>query len=168
MDEVADVEAMVRAVPADRKPELRLWLRMLSCANLISTDIRQRLRVQYGLTLPQFDLMAQLYREPEGLRLSDLSRRMMVSNGNLTGLVERLVGDGLVAREMSPNDRRAFVVGLTPKGRSEFAKVAKAHEGWIRDLFAGLAEDRLASLMRDLGSLKDSVRQAKDGETDQD
>lgn len=168
MDDRPDVEAMVRAVPADRKPELRLWLRMLSCANLISTDIRQRLRAQYGLTLPQFDLMAQLYREPDGLRLSDLSRRMMVSNGNLTGLVERLVSEGLVVREMSPNDRRAFVVRLTPNGRSEFAKVAKAHEGWIRDLFTGLDECTLADLMSDLGRLKESVRQAQRGGTGQD
>lgn len=158
MDDAADVEAMVRAVPADRKPELRLWLRMLSCANMISADVRQRLRTSYGLTLPQFDLMAQLYREPEGLRLSDLSQRMMVSNGNLTGLVERLVGEGLVAREASPNDRRAFFVRLTAQGRLEFSKVAKAHEKWIRDLFAGLDETTVTNLTQELGLLKQSVR----------
>lgn len=160
MEETADVEAMVRALPADRKPELRLWLRMLSCANLISADVRQRLRTGYGLTLPQFDLMAQLYREKDGLRLSDLSQRMMVSNGNLTGLVERLAGDGLVTREAMPSDRRAFIISLTETGRAEFAKVAKAHEKWICDLFAGMDEETLANLTRDLGLLKTSVRQA--------
>ncbi|MCA0425498.1 MAG: MarR family transcriptional regulator [Proteobacteria bacterium] len=159
MVDVADVEAMVRAVPADRKPELRLWLRMLSCANLISADVRQRLRSSYGLTLPQFDLMAQLYREPEGLRLSDLSRRMMVSNGNLTGIVERLAEERLLTREAMPTDRRAFVVCLTETGRAEFAKVANAHEKWIKNLFAEMDEHTLASLTRDLGLLKASVQQ---------
>jgi DNA-binding MarR family transcriptional regulator len=163
MTEISDVEAMVRAVPADRQPELRLWLRMLSCANMISAEVRQRLRTEYGLTLPQFDLMAQLYREPDGLRLSDLSQRMMVSNGNLTGLVERLVGDGLLSREASPQDRRAFVVRLTEKGSTEFAKVAKAHEGWIRSLFRNLDGPTLAGLTRDLGLLKNSVRTAREG-----
>lgn len=163
MSEAADVEAMVRAVPADRQPELRLWLRMLSCANMISSEVRQRLRTEFGLTLPQFDLMAQLYREPEGLRLSDLSQRMMVSNGNLTGLVERLAGEGLVTRQAAPADRRAFVIRLTEKGGSQFATVAKAHEGWIRALFAGLDPATLGALTRELGLLKTSVRAARDG-----
>lgn len=161
MSEAADVEAMVRAVPADRQPELRLWLRMLSCANMISSEVRQRLRMEFGLTLPQFDLMAQLYREPDGLRLSDLSRRMMVSNGNLTGLVERLAGEGLVTREAAPADRRVFVVRLTDQGTRRFAIVARAHEDWIAALFAGLDRATLAALMRDLGGLKASVRAAR-------
>ena len=123
-----DIEAMVHHTPAHRKLELRLWLRMLSCANLISADVRTKLRTNFRLTLPQFDLMAQLYREPTGLRLSDLSRRMMVSNGNLTGLVNRLQKDGILERETDATDRRAFVVRLSPQGIIEFAKVAKASD----------------------------------------
>ena len=158
MTESTDIEAMVRDLPAASKPQLRLWLRMLSCANLISADVRAKLRTEFSLTLPQFDLMAQLYREPGGLRLSDLSRRMMVSNGNLTGLVERLHGEGLLAREADASDRRAFVVRLTPHGMSEFSKVAKAHEGWIREMFEGLDLEALARLTNDLSALKRSVR----------
>lgn len=161
MTDQADIEAIVRDLPADRKPELRLWLRMLSCSNLISLEVRQRLRSEFGLTLPQFDLMAQLYREADGLRLSDLSRRMMVSNGNLTGLVDRLIGEGLVLRETDASDRRAFVIRLSPQGNQAFSKVAKAHEGWIREMFSGLDEAELAELTRDLGQLKTSVRDAQ-------
>lgn len=161
MSETPDIEAIVRDLPAGRNPELRLWLRLLSCTNLITSEVRQRLRAEFGLTLPQFDLMAQLYRQTEGLRLSELSRRMMVSNGNLTGLVDRLLADGLVARETDSSDRRAFVVRLTEQGAEAFANVARVHERWIRQMFAGLDEDQLAELTTDLGVLKTSVRVAR-------
>ena len=161
MSETPDIEAIVRDLPAGRNPELRLWLRLLSCTNLITAEVRQRLRSEFGLTLPQFDLMAQLYRQTEGLRLSELSRRMMVSNGNLTGLVDRLLADGLVARETDSSDRRAFVVRLTERGTEEFAKVARVHERWIRQMFSGLDESQLAELTTDLGVLKTSVRAAR-------
>lgn len=158
--EAADMEAMVRVVPANTKNELRLWLRMLSCANLISNDVRQRLRRQFNMTLPQFDLLAQLYREPDGLRLTELSRRMMVTNGNVTGLVDRLVGDGVVLRSTDLQDRRAIVVCLSDKGRAEFAVIAAAHERWIKALLSGLNPAEQEALTRKLGGLKASVRAA--------
>lgn len=111
------------------KAELRLWLRLLSTTNIISGQIRRRLRAKFDVTLPAFDLMAQLDREPDGLRLGELSKRMMVTNGNLTGLVERLVQEGLVKRETDPQDRRAFIVRLSRAGKTKFAVYARGRGG---------------------------------------
>ncbi|MDE2579417.1 MAG: MarR family transcriptional regulator [Hyphomicrobiales bacterium] len=158
-----DVEAIVRSEPGGEKRQLRLWLRLLACANLIEAEIRHRLRVEYDMTLPRFDLMAQLYREPEGLRLSDLSKRMMVSNGNLTALVDRLIVDGYVSRTTDSNDRRAFVVQLTKAGAFIFSQLATAHEGWLRELMGDLSEAQMTSLTHDLAHLKRSLIQRRTG-----
>jgi len=111
------------AVPTDYessaaadKPNLRLWLRLLTCANMIETEVRSRLRAEYDVTLPRFDLMAQLEKSPDGLTMSELSRRLMVSNGNITGIVDRLVAEKLITRTPNPNDRRAQFVRLTRGG----------------------------------------------------
>ena len=101
---VLDAETKVGEGP--HKRELRLWLRLLTCANLVEGMVRTRLRAEFGVTLPRFDLMAQLERAPEGMTLGALSRRMMVSNGNVTGLVERLVALGQVERARDPRDGR--------------------------------------------------------------
>ncbi|OYY12943.1 MAG: MarR family transcriptional regulator [Rhizobiales bacterium 35-68-8] len=154
---IEDIEALVRDEPAGSKMELRLWLRLLSCSNLISGEIRRRLRTEFDVTLPRFDVMAQLHREPNGLRLGDLSRRMMVTNGNITGLIDRLVEEGLVLREADPNDRRATTVRLTRAGSTMFRMMASAHESWIHELFAGLSAKRVAELLADLEGLKASV-----------
>ncbi len=159
--EAQDVEAMVRSEPGDQKRELRLWLRLLSCANLIEAEIRNRLRLEYDTTLPRFDLMAQLYREPGGLRLSDLSKRMMVSNGNLTALVDRLIVDGYVSRATDSNDRRACLVQLTRAGAFIFSQLAAAHEGWLRELMGELSAERMVNLTQDLAHLKRSLRQKR-------
>ncbi|MEW6254928.1 MAG: MarR family transcriptional regulator [Pseudomonadota bacterium] len=154
---VEDVEALVRDEPAGSKMELRLWLRLLSCSNLISAEIRRRLRTEFDVTLPRFDVMAQLHREPNGLRLGDLSRRMMVTNGNITGLIDRLVEEGLVIRETDPSDRRATTVRLTRAGTTMFRMMASAHEAWIHEMFAGLSARRVSELLDDLDALKRSV-----------
>ena len=142
------------------KEELRLWLRLLTCATMTETLVRGRLRERFGVTLPRFDLLAQLARSGEGLTLGTLSRRMMVTNGNVTGLVERLVADGLVARTPQPGDRRTVTVRLTEAGQREFALMAAEHEGWVAEAFAGLAVEDVAGLMHLLGRLKQSVREA--------
>ena len=160
-----DAEAKALEAPGDHKHELRLWLRLLTCANLIETTIRRRLRDSFDETLPRFDLMAQLDRSAEGMTLSELAQRMMVSNGNLTALVERLVEAGHLTRRPSPSDRRAQMVALTPAGRRAFRKMAAAHENWIADLMSGLNENDLADLMRSLGKLKRSARSAVEKET---
>ena len=155
-----DAETRVQERPGEHRAELRLWLRLLTCANMIEAEIRSRLRENFGATLPRFDLMAQLEKSPEGMTLGALSRRMMVSNGNLTGLVEKLVELGLVARVAHARDRRATVVRLTEAGRDSFAAMAAEHGAWVAELFAGLAAEDVRALMPLLARMKDSVRAA--------
>jgi len=152
-----DLEAIVHGAPEDHKTELRLWLRLLSSTNLISTEVRRRLRKQFDVTLPRFDLMAQLDREKEGLRLGELSKRMMVTNGNVTGLVERLMKEGLIRRESVDGDRRVGLVTLTRAGRAAFSRMAAAHELWLAELFADLAPADIDLLMKGLAAVKHSV-----------
>ncbi|WP_139974302.1 MarR family transcriptional regulator [Ochrobactrum sp. CGA5] len=152
-----DLEFIVTEVDEGEKLELRLWLRMLATTRLLSQEIRRRLRNEFGVTLPQFDILAQLYREPGGLRLGELSRRTMVTNGNITGLIERLEADGLVRRETPGADRRVTVARLTDTGQVAFAKMAQVHESWLRDLMADVDRDTIASLLRDIERVKKSV-----------
>jgi DNA-binding MarR family transcriptional regulator len=154
--------ALAHAAPG--KDSLRLWLRLLTCANLIEAEIRKRLRVEFGTTLPRFDLLAALDRNGEGLTLGDVSRRMMVSNGNVTGLAARLEAEGLVERRLDAGDRRAFRLRLTARGAREFARQSAAHEGWIAELLGSLAEAERAQLHRLLGRAKTSIRDRLDTE----
>ena len=154
-DEAVDLETIAKG--AHEKQELRLWLRMLSTTKLISHEVRRRLRKDFGATLSQFDLMAQLYREHDGLRLGELSKRTMVTNGNVTGLVERLETDGLVIRETPDDDRRVTVAKLTPRGAELFAAMAAAHEGWLRDMMADLDPAEIKALWSRIGAVKSSV-----------
>jgi DNA-binding MarR family transcriptional regulator len=155
-----DLETALTGTPAGHKEDLRLWLRLLSCSNLIETEIRRRLREQFGTTLPRFDLMAQLDREPDGLTLGRISRRMMVTNGNVTALAASLVADGLVERRAHATDRRAQFLCLTPHGRQIFERLSAAHEHWIAELFAAVSPDDRNALHRLLGAVKSGVRQA--------
>lgn len=155
-----DFEAKALEAPADHADELRLWLRLLTCTTMIEGEIRSRLRERFDVTLPRFDLMAQLDKAPEGMTLSALSKRMMVSNGNLTGLVERLVESGHLDRRTSDLDRRAQVISLTEDGRAEFRAMAAEHEGWIASLFSGLGRRDVEDLMRLLAKTKASARHA--------
>lgn len=136
---------------------LVLWLRMLSCTTRVENEIRSRLRGEFGITLPRFDLMAQLERQPEGLRMGELSKRMMVTGGNVTGITDQLVAENLVVREPDPEDRRVFIVKLTPAGRRAFARMAQVHEEWIADLFSGLPPDAKTQLIDLLSMLKGSL-----------
>ncbi len=164
--EPIDAEFKVEQAPQHHRAELRLWLRLLTCANLIEAEIRKRLREQFGTTLPRFDLMAQLQRAPGGVLLGEVSRRMMVSNGNVTGLVERLAQEGSIERLVSDRDRRAVRVRLTPRGRKQFNKMALAHSDWVAELLAGVAPERQLELWSRLGDLKRSVRDATEPEHD--
>lgn len=129
--------------PADTdKLRLRVWLRLLRVSRSIEAELRERLRINYKSTLPRFDVLAALFRQTEGLKMSELSSALMVSNGNVTGIIERLVGEGMVERTPIPNDRRAMKVRLTKKGRENFAEMAEVHQGWISELLDGInAED---------------------------
>jgi DNA-binding MarR family transcriptional regulator len=142
---------------------LRLWLRLLTCTQLIEKEVRTQLRTQFDTTLPRFDLMAQLERSPEGLKMNELSRRMMVTGGNVTGITDQLVGEGLVERVDVEGDRRAYCVRLTARGRSAFDEMAREHEGWIVAAFEALSSREVAALHRLLGKVKqhqhDTARQ---------
>jgi DNA-binding MarR family transcriptional regulator len=124
---------------ADHHDSLRLWLRLLTCSNLIENQVRKALAMQFKTTLPRFDLMAQLERAPQGLQMGELSRRMLVTGGNVTGIVDQLERAGLIARTADPDDRRAYRVKLTKEGRRAFAKMAVEHESWIVKLFDGIS-----------------------------
>lgn len=152
-----DAETKVIERPSDHKDELRLWLRLFSCKMLIESEIRRRLRDNFDITLPRFDLMAQLDKAPAGMKLGELSQRLMVSNGNITGLVDRLVAQGLLDRQAAPNDRRTQLVKLTADGRRSFRTMAAAHEGWIAEIFTDLAAGEQETLMRLLGKAKASA-----------
>jgi DNA-binding MarR family transcriptional regulator len=160
-----DAETRLDLAPAADHPELRLWLRLFTCSTLVETTIRRRLRAEFGETLPRFDLLAQLAKVPAGLTLSELSKRMMVSNGNLTALVERLVEAGWIERQTSATDRRAQVARLTAAGRAAFRKMAAAHERWIVEMTGGLAAHETEQLMGLLAKWKASARRAFEGET---
>ena len=133
---------------------LKLWLRMLASTTHIEAEIRRRLRERFDISLARFDYMAQLYRYRDGLKMRDLSRYLMVTGGNVTGLTDDLARDGMVIRESSPSDRRAWIVRLTPKGRRQFETMAQEHEGWILELFAGLDAKTVQQLYQQLGQLR--------------
>jgi len=151
IEDTPDLETLTG--PEDHD-DLRLWLRLLTCCNLIEGNIRGRLRTEYETTLPRFDLMAQLHRAPEGMKMSELSRHMMVTNGNITGITDQLEKEGLVQRNKVLTDRRSSLIKLTAKGRRIFKKMAGSHEQWIQDLLAGLSEKSRKNLFEALGELK--------------
>jgi DNA-binding MarR family transcriptional regulator len=158
-----DAETKVAERPHDHKDELRLWLRLFTCKELIESEVRRRLRASFDVTLPRFDLMAQLDRAPKGMTLGELSQRMMVSNGNVTGLVERLVEQGLIDRRPSEKDRRAQIVTLTPEGRRFFRAMARANANWIGEMLAELSQADIETLLRLLAKTKISARRAIEG-----
>ncbi len=141
------------ARPDDHRA-LRLWLRLLTCTQLIERQIRNELRTRFGTTLPRFDLMSQLERHPEGLKMNELSRRMMVSGGNVTGITDQLVKEGLVERLPQPFDRRAYRIRLTRAGVRAFAEMAGEHEAWVVGLLSGLNKREHHELLGLLAKVK--------------
>ncbi len=133
---------------------LRLWLRLLSCSTEIEAQIRQRLRREFGITLARFDYLAQLHRHPEGLRMNTLSRHLMVTGGNVTGLTDELEKEGFVTREADLADRRSWRVALTEQGRKAFEDMAAVHESWVVELLAGLPRTDQKQLHELLGRLR--------------
>lgn len=144
----------------DHHQSLKLWLRMLSCTMRIENEIRSRLRATFDITLPRFDLMAQLERQPDGLRMGELSKRMMVTGGNITGITDQLEREQLVVRVTDPHDRRASSVQLTTAGRAAFNAMAAVHEGWIEELLQDIATEDKAQLIVLLARMKDKLNDA--------
>ncbi len=145
----------------DDKLDLRVWLRLLSCSNRIEQSVRQGLRSDFDITLPRFDLLSQLDRSPAGLTMGELSRRLMVTNGNVTGMIDRLVGEGLVERKPSPRDRRAQLVTLTDAGRTAFTAMIPIHQALVERQLSGMSRADLRALHVLLGKLKDSFKTAE-------
>ena len=133
---------------------LKVWLRLLTCSNLVEREIRRTLRAAFDCTLPRFDLLAQLARDPEGLKMSELSQRLMVTGGNVTGLADQLEAEGWLTREPVADDRRATRLKLTSSGRERFAAMASEHEGWVVSLLGSLSREEQLALYRLLGKLK--------------
>lgn len=146
-----------RQEPAS-KQKLRLWLRLLGASRALEVELRERLRVAFGVTLPQFDVMAALDRGQAGMTMTELSRHLMVSNGNVTGIIDRLVVDGMVVRLSNAKDRRATFVRLTPRGAQLFQTMAKAHETWVNEILAGVSREDTDTLIELLGSLSAQLR----------
>ena len=139
---------------------LRIWLRLLTCTQLIERQVRSRLRSQFDTTLPRFDLMAQLERHREGLKMNELSRLLMVTGGNVTAIVDQLEKEGLVERLDEPADRRAFRIRLTKSGERTFIEMARAHEEWVVELLAGLSRRDQDGLLRLLARVKENAVEA--------
>jgi DNA-binding MarR family transcriptional regulator len=138
----------------DHHESLRLWLRLLTCTHLVETQVRKALAKEFKTTLPRFDLMAQLERAPQGLQMGELSRRMLVTGGNVTGIVDQLEHGGLLVRTEDPADRRAYRVKLTKEGRRLFGLMAAEHETWIVKLFSGIPKREQRALTESLSRLR--------------
>jgi DNA-binding MarR family transcriptional regulator len=151
----ADREA---GVADDGKLQLRVWLRLLTCANLIQTSIRARLRTEFDTTLPRFDVLAQLDAVGRPLTMGELSSRLMVTSGNVTALVDGMERDLLLARLAHPEDRRSTLIAMTPAGRSLFDLMSPAHQRWIDAAMAGMSRAEMTLLLELLGELKASAR----------
>ena len=146
-------------VDDDDHRALKLWLRLLTCSNLVENRVRTRLRGTFDCTLPRFDLVAQLDRHPDGLKMGELSQRLMVTGGNITGITDQLEADGWVERTGVENDRRAWRVRLTPRGKKAFRQMAAVHEQWIAELFAEWSDREQEQLFKLLGKLKGAIHE---------
>lgn len=146
------------------KERLRLWLKLLKASSLIEDEVRRRLRAEHDWTLPRFDVMSALSRSPNGLKMSEISKMLRVSGGNITGIVDKLTDEGLALRVAVPGDRRAQLVRLTPKGLEVFAAHSAAHEGWIDEILGGLNADDVAGMITRLERLNDTLEGDQDAD----
>jgi len=142
---------------------VRLWLRLLSCTTVVEKRLRRGFADQYDTTLPRFDVMAALDRKPDGLAMGELSQLLLVSNGNVTGVVRQLQKDGLVKVETAPGDRRSYIVALTPVGAKQFAVLAAAHHQWVEQMLGAIPDDDKARLLELLILVKRSISDSVEG-----
>ncbi|MBT8447342.1 MAG: MarR family transcriptional regulator [Gammaproteobacteria bacterium] len=157
---VSRIESRPDGAERRGKLSLKLWLRLLACENMVEHDIRGRLRTAFGVTLPQFDVLSELEHAGHALTMSELSRELMVSNGNITGVIDRLERDGMVSRRPSETDRRVQYIELTEPGLERFRDMAREHENWLQQLFGGLSTTEIKQLENLLREAKVSIRTA--------
>lgn len=160
MTDLATATDRESALASDTKLELKVWLRLLTCTTLIEREVRQKLRERFDTTIARFDLLSQLDRAPKGLTMGELSSRLMVTNGNVTGLTDALLREGLVSRAPEPGDRRSLRIRLTQAGKQFFDAMTPVHEAWIDGLMTGLTRAEMAHLLELLGKLKQSLAPA--------
>lgn len=151
---LTDAPDLESRLPQDEQSALRLWLRLLSCSTLIENELRSCLRREFNTTMPRFELMAQLASSPEGMKMTALSRRMLVTNGNITGITDQLEKEGYVKRQRLPNDRRSSMLFLTPKGKTHYEAIALAYQECVERFFSALTQSSKANLLKELGQLK--------------
>jgi len=156
------LDPMPEAHEPASKDRLRLWLRLLKSTRLVEAELRENLRREFGATLPRFDVMAALSRFDAGLKMSALSGVLRVSNGNVTGIVDRLTDEGLVVRVPVPGDRRASLVQLTDKGRAEFSRQAAAHEAWVDHMLGSFDQGEAVALAARLDGLGGTLTEEED------
>ncbi|MBM7067019.1 MarR family winged helix-turn-helix transcriptional regulator [Actibacterium sp. 188UL27-1] len=149
---------------APSKERLRLWLRFLKASRSIETTLRENFKADFNTTLPRFDVLAALSRYADGLKMSQISGVLKVSNGNVTGIVDRLAEEGLLVRVSVQGDRRASLVRLTQRGQEEFARQAVAHEGWVNDMLSGFDAEMARALADDLQALETSLAAEPDSD----
>lgn len=160
MTDLATATDRESALAGDTKLELKVWLRLLTCTTLIERKVRRKLRERFDTTIARFDLLSQLDRAPKGLTMGELSSRLMVTNGNVTGLTDALLREGLVSRAPEPGDRRSLRIRLTHAGKHFFDAMTPVHERWIDGLMTGLTRAEMAHLLELLGRLKQSLAAA--------
>jgi DNA-binding MarR family transcriptional regulator len=153
-DRLADFVDIETGLTAEDHFDLRLWLRLLACSHWIESTIKERMKTEFGLTLTQFNLMAQIDRMGSGINMRDLSRRTMVTSSNITAVTDQLEAAGFIERQRDPADRRSFIIDLTSVGRSTFAGMAKAHEAWVVELLSAISPSEKTELFRLLSLLK--------------
>ncbi len=147
---------------SDAKDRVRLWLRLLKTVRGIEQELREHLRTGHNTTLPRFDVMSALSRHPEGLKMSKLSGVLRVSNGNVTGIADRLSEEGLVERVAVPGDRRAMMLRLTEEGQREFAVQAQAHEAWINEMLSAVTPEEARAMAERLQQFADATEHKED------
>jgi DNA-binding MarR family transcriptional regulator len=150
----ADAIGLEARAEQDDHLSLKLWLRLLACSTQVEIEVRNRLRARFGISLARFDYLAQLHRHPQGLRMSMLSRYLMVTGGNVTALTDELEREGLVQREPDAEDRRSVRLHMTAAGRKAFEPIAREHEQWVIELFAGLEPPHKQTLYELLGRMR--------------
>ncbi len=150
-------EKSKESAAAHSKESLRTWLRLLSCETVIEQQLRTLLRKNFSVTLPQFDVLSELERAGDPLTMSQLSKELMVSNGNVTGVIDRLEKTGFARRVRAEHDRRVQYIELTAKGKNEFNKMASQHERWLADLLSELSLTEMGKLQELLLKARQSV-----------
>ncbi|WP_144097337.1 MarR family winged helix-turn-helix transcriptional regulator [Croceicoccus sediminis] len=154
---VSQSEAAARLPAGAGSVDLRLWVRLLACAKMGEKLLRRRFEDDFQTTLPRFDVLAALYAAPGGLRMSELSKALLVSNGNVTVVVRQLQERGDVMSNVNPTDRRSAIITLTPDGRKRFLELAEAHYSWVGELLDGVPEEQKVLLVSSLGDLRTTM-----------